>query len=483
MKLWPFRAKMETKDNPVGSIFSAWRVGQPQWTPRQYDRMAEESYVRNAVAYKCVKLISTNAAMVPWILSDKKGKEIEAHPLLDLLKRPAPMVGGHALFEAIYAYLLLAGNSYFVTPDMRANRPPNELWTMRPDRVKAVPGPFGVPKAFEYETDGQSRTLQVDPRTGAGQVLQIKEFHPLNDWYGLSRVDPAATAIDRHNAASGHNKALLDNGARPTGALIFKPVKNADGSEQSAPQQVIEAAEKELQREHGGPKGAGKPLVFGGNVDWQEMGISPRDMDFAKGKEDAARDICTAFGVPHILIVPGNSTYNNLSEAKLELWEETILPLIDRVVDDLDAWLTPRFGDGLRLGVDLDGVSALEPRRDVKRKSIVELFEKGLIDGDEARQALDWGPRPAGAVKLSRGEGPVVAAFVNGAVANPAMVEVLYNYLVSVGLLDGKKRSFEDFMAQWDGMGDVSPSARMAALGIPADTPQNTLQGDPAKGT
>jgi HK97 family phage portal protein len=140
-------------------------------------------------------------------------------------------------------------------------------------------------------------------------------------------------------------------------------------------------------------------MVFGGNVEWEEMGISPRDMDFAAGKEDAARDICTSYGVPHILIVPGQSTYNNVREAKLELWEDTILPLIDKAVDALDAWLTPQFGDGLKLGVDLDEISALEPRRESKRKSVVELLDKGVIDADEAREALQYEPRAAEAVK------------------------------------------------------------------------------------
>lgn len=443
MNWWPFGRQREAKASEAGAAIAAYFLHNPVWTPRNYEKLSDEAYVRNAVAYRCVKLIASSAAAVPWLLSDRTGKEIEQHPLLNLLTRPAPMIGGHSLFEAFYAYELLAGNTYLeaVGPD---GKPPRELWNLRPDRTKVIAGQYGLPEGYEYEANGQRKRWAVDPMTGQGAILHVKEFHPLNDWYGLSRVEPAAYGIDRHNAASAHNKALLDNGARPSGALIFEPIKMADGTVQPAPEPVIKAAEKAL-AEKSGVADRGRAFVFGGSVKWEEMGISPRDMDFAAGKEDAARDICTSFGVPHILIVPGQSTYNNVREAKLELWEDTILPLIDKAVDALDAWLTPQFGEGLKLGVDLDEISALEPRREAKRKSIVELLDKGVIDDDEAREALQYGPRPDTAVKKI--DAPVLTALIKGA-ATEGGVAPLYRYLISVGLLP-RNDTLEAFSTAW----------------------------------
>ena len=42
-----------------------------------------------------------------------------------------------------------------------------------------------------------------------------------NDYYGMSQIEAAASAIDSHNQASKWNKALLDNSARPSGALVY----------------------------------------------------------------------------------------------------------------------------------------------------------------------------------------------------------------------------------------------------------------------
>jgi HK97 family phage portal protein len=370
---------------------TTWTVGQPVWTDRRYDRLADEAFLRNAVAYRCIKMISGAASAIPMRLKDKAGVLVEEHDLLNLIAGPAPMVSSQALWEAFFAYLLIAGNTYLEAVGPSENRPPMELWPYRPDRMEVIAGKK-LPQGYKLTVNGIERQRwDVDQITGASPILHLKEFHPLNDWYGLSRVDPAAYGIDRHNAASAHNKALLDAGARPTGALIFKPAV-VNGSSQSAPPEVIAAAEQRLAERHLGADKAGRPFVFGGDVTWQEMGISPRDMDFAAGKNDAARDICTSFGVPHILIVPGTQSYNNVREARLELYEDTVLPLAGQALSALNAWLTPRYSDKLRLEHDLDSIPALEPRREAKRTAVLALWKGGLLKRDEARAQLQIEP-------------------------------------------------------------------------------------------
>lgn len=433
---------MEAKASASGAAIAAFGVGLPVWTPRDYASYADEGYRRNAVAYRCAKLISSSAAAAPWLLYGKGGKEIEEHPLLDLLHRPNPMTTGSALFEAVYAYLLLSGNSYLerVGPT-RADAAPRELWTLRPDRTRVIAGRAGLPQGYEYEANGRTIRWRADPLTGESDILHLREFNPLDDWYGMSRIEAAAYGIDRHNSASAHNKALLDNGARPSGALVFEPVRTSESAFSFAPEGALSDAEARLRNTYSGPTNAGRPLVLGGNVKWEAMGITPKDMDFGLGKDDAARDICNAFGVSHILIVPGASTYNNVREAKLDLWEDTILPLVDRMVDGLNNWLCPRFGDDLRLTIDLDEISALEPRRESKRKGVMELLTGGVIDREEAREALQYDPKPELVASVS---GSTITALA-GAVSTVG-IGPLARYLRSVGLID-EATSDEDLLS------------------------------------
>jgi HK97 family phage portal protein len=421
----------EQKASAVGGAIAAFNVGQPVWSGRDYGSFAREGYIVNAIANRCTRLVAGNAAAIPWLLY-QGDDEVDEHPLLALLARPSPVHSGAGLFEALYSYLLLAGNAYLerVGPTTGA---PLELWSLRPDRMKVVAGPRGMPTAYTYEVNGRITRWDVEPRTGRCDVLHVKEFHPDDDWYGLGRMEAAAYGVDRHNAASAHNKALLDNGARPSGALVFQPVSGGkDAPAVAAPMEVIQKAEERLLERHGGPKNSGKPLVLGGNVKWEDMGITPKDMDFAISKDDAARDICLAFGVPHVLVVSGEATYNNRSTAQLELWEDAVLPLVDKMLDALNGWLAPMFGEGLRLAVDLDEIPALEPRRETKRRVVGEMKDRGIITRDEAREALQYEPWPneiVGAVDAG-----VLAALIDG--VDTLGFEPLARYMKSVGLYE-----------------------------------------------
>ena len=432
MKWNPFgRSKppAERKESAVGPDIVQFYVGQPVWSERNYETFAREGYAYNAIVYRCVSLIAQAAASVK--LDVYSGDKIlDAHPIMDLLARPNPTMSGHFLSEASYSFLTIAGNAYIeaVGPE---NGPPAELWYLRPDRMKVIPGPQGMPEGYEHEVNGKTRRFSVNFLTGQSPILHVKEFNPVNDFYGMARTEPAARAIDRLNAISDHNKALLDNGARPSGALIYRN-HNVGDNVITAPQAVITKAEEMLAERHSGAANAGRPMVLNGNVDWQSMGLSPVDMDHAGNALEAAREICHAYGIPISLVLPGESTYSNKAEAKLEFWESTVLPMVELMVGEWNNWLAPKYGNDIELAPDLDSVSALEPRREKKRASIMELVSAGIIDADEGREDLGYGERKPGTVEK------VDAAVLNGLVqAMPSIgSEPVLRYLKSVGLYD-----------------------------------------------
>lgn len=471
---WLRRKPAEQKVSAAGYAISSIGPGRPVWSDRDYAAFSSEGYRRNAVVFRCVKMIASGASTVPWLLYSKDGAEIEEHALLQLLQRPNSTASGRAFFEAFYAYLLLAGNTYIegVGPD---GKPYTELWNQRPDRMRVIPGEFGLPAGYEMEANGILHRWQADQLTGEGPILHLKDFHPLDDWYGMSRMEAAAYGVDRHNESSVHNMSLLQNGGRPSGMLVFEPVRTGPESFAFAPESAIEAAEARFASNNVGALNAGRPLITGGAVKWQEMGITPKDMDYAISKDDSARDICAAFGVPHILVVPGSSTYNNVREAKLELWEDTILPVIDLAVDALNSWLVPSFGDGMRLGIDLDEISALEFRRETKRKGVIELLDKGVIDRTEAREALQYDPKPE---MVSDPDASVITALVNA--VEIAGLGPLAAYLRSVGLID-ENATEEDLMgaatAFVEEMGPTQEEEVAAAV-LSADGEASPEEGD-----
>ena len=88
--------------------------------------------------------------------------ELDAHPLLDLLARPNPAPAGRDCSRASYGHLLVAGNAYLEA--VAVDGSVRELYVLRPDRMRVVPGRDGWPEAYEYAVDGRSVRFASEAR-------------------------------------------------------------------------------------------------------------------------------------------------------------------------------------------------------------------------------------------------------------------------------------------------------------------------------
>jgi len=384
---WFRPRRLETEVKSMPPLIALSLAGRPSWGERSYAALAREGVMRNAVAYRCVRMIAEAAASLPWLLYDGAG-EVEAHPLLALLRRPNADEDGTALFERWYAHLQCAGNAYLEAISVAGEV--RELHVLRPDRVRAVAGARGRPVAYTYTVGGHVATLT--PSQGFMPVLHAALFHPLDDACGFSPIEAAARAIDVHNAGGDWTKALLDNAARPSGALVYKGPESQPG----LTAEQFDRLKRELEDAYQGSANAGRPMLLEGGLDWKAMSYAPADMDFAASRDAAAREIALAFGVPPMLLgIPGDNTYSNYREANLSFWRQTVLPLAGRTAASLTRWLGPRFGEGLRLGFDADAVAALA----VERESVWErLGAARFLTVNERREAAGYSPIAGGDV-------------------------------------------------------------------------------------
>jgi HK97 family phage portal protein len=334
----PARPEIETKFSQVGPLLALHQVGRPVWTPRDYAALAREGYQRNPIVYRAVRLLSEAVASVPWTIFDGE-REAPDHPVATLLATPNPRQGGAALLEAFVGHLLVSGNGYLECVSL--NGRPRELYALRPDRMRVVPGPDGWPQAYDYVVGANSSRFDM---TGEGvpPVLHVTMFNPLDDHYGLPPLEAAAMALDIHNAAGAWHKALLDNAARPSGALVYSGPQGANLTEQQ-----FERLKEELEHNFSGAVNAGRPLLLEGGLDWRPLSLSPAEMDFVNAKASAAREIALAFGVPPMLLgLPGDNTYANYAEANRGFWRQSVLPLAARIAQDMARWLAPGLWRG-----------------------------------------------------------------------------------------------------------------------------------------
>jgi HK97 family phage portal protein len=344
--------------------------GERRGLARGYESQLDEVYRRNPVGLRAVRLVAGLVGGLP-VFGPSTGSGQKA----------VELVKANGLLERAAANLLLHGNAYarLVTD---SNDRPAELHLMRPERVSVAAGADGWPSAYLYRGGGQVVRVAREDALGRRQVAHLTALNPGDDHYGLGCLEAAVGAASVHNRAGRWNKALLDNAARPSGALVYEP---GDGSS-LAPEQ-FDRLQKELGEQFSGSANAGRPLLLDGGLKWQTLGLSPADMDFVAVKEGAARDIALAFGVPPVLVgLPGDATYANAREAGRALYRQTILPMAEGMLRELGAMLGDWLGP-VQLEVDTDRISELAEDRARLWESV---GAAGFLSREEKREQLGF---------------------------------------------------------------------------------------------
>ena len=337
--------------------------------PYEYGRSVRRAFLDNPVAQRAVRIAAEGVGSAPLKPVDE-----------DVYKLVTATSAGQSLLETLAAYLLLHGDGFVQIMRDGSGRPV-ELFALRPERVSVIAAPDGWPAAYNYKVGDQTLTIPVEDEDGWPAIIHLKAFHPVDDHYGAGCLSAAEQAVAIHNAAASWNRALLENAARPSGALVY------DGGADSAgltPEQ-FERLRAELLQAFSGSGNAGRPMLLEGGLKWQSMSMSPADMDFAELKAAAARDIALAFGVPPMLLgLPGDNTYANYREANRALWRLTLLPLAGKILSGLSEGLQPWF-PGLALAVDLDRVPALAEDRE---KAWAQVSAADFLETEEKRALL-----------------------------------------------------------------------------------------------
>lgn len=355
------------------------------WTDRRYDALAREGYQQAVWVFACTREITAAMREAPLLLHEKgdRTNEITTHPLLTLLNRPNPMMAWDAFLETWVAYYLLSGDTYLERVGS-ATGVPLELWPKRPDRMTVLPDPENFVRGYRYEVGGRAIDF-VD-----GEILHTKSFNPLNDHYGMSALEAAARGIDAFNTGMSHNVALMQNGARPSGAFAVEGTLD-DNQYQRGRTQIDELTSIDRR---------GRPLLLEGGAKWMEMGLAPKDLDWIAGLNDAARQIHAAFGVHPVLTGLQEGTFENQQQAQRGLFTRVALPLLEHFLGEFMNWVGPGIpgADRMTLTVDRDKIAALSDDQDSLYTRTVTAFEKGVLTRNEARVQLGFDDAPGGDV-------------------------------------------------------------------------------------
>ena len=355
----------------------------PKFGNRDYENFAYDGYINNVIVHRAITMISRAVASIRvcYFEIDDIGnkKELKDNDkVITLMKNPNPTENYITFIEKIVNSYLIAGNVY-IQAVRDNNNEIEEMYLLRSDRISIAPGYGTIPSYYRYKVGNLTFDFSCDEKTGMSDILHIKTFNPLDDWYGLSPMEPAIHSIEQHNECIKWNKSLLENGARPCGALVVK---------QSMSDDVYNRLKTDMNDAFRGSENTGRYMILEGGVEWKEMGCSPKDMDYIETKNSAALDIAMAFGIqPQLLGIKGDATYNTMSEARMTFWEDTIIPLTNLILSSIAKWISQSNGRNIILEPDLDAVASLAEQR---QKTWETVNNSDFVSQEEKRESLGF---------------------------------------------------------------------------------------------
>lgn len=423
MGLWSYiRNKIlppKSKESRTAVVYKG--LSQVRWPEKNYQKFCEETYMKNVIGYRSIKLICDAFSSVPWKLQRRSstGKMTDVYntEYNKIIERANPWESFNTIKYNSVAYLLLSGQAYIerVRPDLGPNsKIPKEIYTHQPDKVNyRISDKTGRIYKYEFRDGGQVVDWDVDQLTGECDLLHLKMFNPVDRHFGQAVVEPAARNIDINNLAEEWNMRLIQNQNRPGMLLLFKGALTDDQYES------LEAQFEELK----GAGNAGASLIIEsdeGVADAKPYSWSPAEMDWIEANRETARRVALAFGVPSMLLgIPGDNTYSNYAEARAAMWEDTVVPLTTFYIEEFNNWL---FGDmwgqsTMLLYVPVyDNIPALQIRRDAVWVRANEC-KFGTID--ERRAMVGWQPyknpdpkKPGSVLLVSSSEVPLDENFL-----------------------------------------------------------------------
>lgn len=337
----------------------------------------DRGYLFNPVVYSIVSFIAQKAGAIPWgvyevkndkalhsyksansynintkIIKTKALVAIPDHELNAIFLKPNILQGWAEFFEQVVGFKLVTGNSYIhmIGPTAGLNKGAiREMWNIPSQIIRPVAGDKMEPvRGYKY--------LTSDTLIPYDQVIHLKYWTPEyfngQNLVGLSPIRASLRLVTKSNASFDSSVGALQN----QGAFgIISAEKETDLTEEQA-----DMIERRLREKVGGPANRGKNIVTSASLKWQQMGMSPVDLNIIESDRMDLRALCNVYHVPSELFNDAaNKTYSNTKEAGSAVYTNAVLPALNQFRDALNQFILPRY-PGIYVDYDASMISELQ---------------------------------------------------------------------------------------------------------------------------
>ena len=353
----------------IGELVVEAGSDRPVWSSWNEKDAVEQGFVVSSWVYTCVHQLCLALSSIPievrHKISNNEWEKVDDADIAYLIENPNPFQSGSELKYHLALDLYLCGNA--IINKVKVGGKTKELWRLSPDKIKPVTDSKNIISYYLFKNGREEKRIE------AADIIHFKFPNPRNLWWGLSPLEAISKIIDTEVDAIESWRWSLRNRCVKDGILQFKEVLSPERYATVKSQLISQVAT---------PQNSRLPLIIGNDSHFTATSMTPADMDFMNGRAALCREICAVLGVPLMLITQGeSSTYNNMQEARLKFWQDTVIPTHQGIiVDTFNRCLMPEFGgrkSGMKLFGDSTDMYAMAKYFDAKVDTAGKMFTMG----------------------------------------------------------------------------------------------------------
>jgi len=372
-----FRAKQAIQ-RKFGYVIPTWQTP-PERNSRGYLSAYSEIYSLFGISLR----IATAVGEVKWRLY--KGSErsernqVAEHPILRLLDYANEFQTGQEVAELTALHRILAGRAYWYLP-RNGFGVPAEIWVIPPHLIKPVPSQKDFIAGYVAQVGNEKIPFSKD------EIIWFPMPDPLNPYGGIGYAQPAAIELDSELYASKWNRNFFYNSARPDGALE---------TDRNLTDEQFKALQEQWTTQHQGLSRAHKMAILEGGLQYKQIQMTQKDMDFRELRRQTRENLMFTFGIPlSVMGVTENVNRANAEAGEYTFARWTVRPELTKMKNKLNEKLIPMFP--LAKGVELDFDEVVPETIEQKRLLSESGIKNGTLTINESRKLLGFDPIPAG---------------------------------------------------------------------------------------
>jgi HK97 family phage portal protein len=351
----------------------------------------KEAYKINPFIYAAVNLIARTVAGIKLNIyendNDNNLQIVNGHPLNNILDNANEYDSFSYFINEVVVNLYLSGNAY-IHKITKNDGSILEVYSLNPGAITVLQGDGVTSKVGGYKYQGNSGTVVFEPQ----EILHIKFYDPLNDFYGMSPITSIAWTIQNMNDIHKFNTKLIQNSARPEGAFV---VDTKLTSEQFSRLRDM------INEKYTGIFNAGRPLLLEGGIDFKPISMTPADLNLIEIINHNSKEIALALGVPEVLLGGEYKTFNNYKEARQGFYIETILPLTKQLVSRFNSFLLTKNDVLKGITIDYEEPDAFKEDINAVWTRGLDALRSGAITINEFRQMVGFDKITSGDILLT----------------------------------------------------------------------------------